>query len=67
MSNFPKVITFLKKTNIVYKAKESAVFTIKDINKFVTEADNETILMMKVTSSTIFIFKSPFETIFLSN
>lgn len=48
IAKFPKVIAFLKKKNVGYKPKKSAVFSREQINKLITEADNEIYLMIKV-------------------
>ena len=48
IATFPKVIAFLKRKNVGYKAKKSEVFSGEQINKFIKEADNETYLMLKV-------------------
>lgn len=45
---FPKVLAFLKRKNVGYKAKKSEVFSSEQISKFIREADNDTYLMLKV-------------------
>lgn len=48
ISKFSKLIAFLKKQNVGYKAKKSAIFTRSEIIKFLREAPNENYLMWKV-------------------
>lgn len=54
ISKFSKLNAFLKKQNVGYKAKKSAVFTREDINKFLTEAPDKNYLMWKVIKHNIF-------------
>ncbi|KAJ8976761.1 hypothetical protein NQ317_003721 [Molorchus minor] len=48
ISKCPKLIAFLKKQNVGYQAKKSAVFTRSDLSRFLTEAPDQDYLMWKV-------------------
>lgn len=50
ISPFKKLIAFLKKTSVGYRAKKSRTLSREDINKFLVTAPNETYLMMKVSN-----------------
>lgn len=50
ISKFPKLIAFLKKQSVGYRAKKSAVFTRSDLSRFLIEAPDEDYLMWKVIS-----------------
>lgn len=47
ISQFKKLVAFLKKKNIGHHAKKSKVFTREEMNKFLLEAPDETYIMMK--------------------
>lgn len=51
IGNYKKLTSFLKKNAIGYKSEKSKVFTREDINRFLTEAPDETHLFMKVVKS----------------
>lgn len=47
ISQFKKLLAFLKKKNIGHHPKKSKVFTREEMNKFLVEAPDETYIMMK--------------------
>lgn len=49
IGQYKKVVAFLKRKSVEYKAKKSRILERNDIDKFVSEAPDEQFLMMKVT------------------
>lgn len=45
---FLKLVPYLKKKSVGYQAKKSKVLTGEQVNQFITEADNDHYLLMKV-------------------
>lgn len=45
---YPKLISFLKKENVGYVAKKSSVFESSDIQKFLSDAEDNDYLALKV-------------------
>lgn len=45
---YPKLVAFLKRQSVGYKAKKSETFTREDVNKFLLEALDNEFLLMKV-------------------
>lgn len=58
ISKYCKLIAFLKKQNVGYKAKKSKVFVRDEINRFLLNAPDETYLMNKVSEDIITRFYS---------
>lgn len=48
ISHFKKLIAFMKKNSVGYRAKKSKIFSRIQINEFLSEAPDERYLMMKV-------------------
>lgn len=48
ISKYPKVVSFLKRQSVGYKAKKSKVLTKEEVDKFMEEADNNNYLLIKV-------------------
>lgn len=48
LRKFPKLVPYLKKKSVGYRAKKSKILTREQINRFITEANDENYLMMKV-------------------
>jgi len=54
ISKYTKVIAFLKRQSVGYKAKKSEIFKREEINKFLLEAPDDRYLMIKVICSTLY-------------
>lgn len=52
ISKFSKLIAFLKRKSVGYRAKKSRIFTRTEISRFLLEAPDESFLMMKVNIMT---------------
>lgn len=50
ISNYKKLIAFIKRRNDGYEAKKSKIFTQEEITKFLVDAPNETYLAMKIVT-----------------
>lgn len=48
ISKYKKLTAFLKKKAIGYKSEKSKIFTREEVNRYLTEAPDESCLMMKV-------------------
>jgi integrase len=48
IGSYPKLMAYLKRQNVGYKAKKSNVFTKSEINTFLLQAPDDTYLMCKV-------------------
>lgn len=49
ISKHLKLLAFLKRKNVGYKPKKSNVFTREEVNKFLSEAPDDTYLLMKLS------------------
>jgi hypothetical protein len=49
IGSYPKLMAYLKRQNVGYKAKKSNVFTKSEINTFLLQAPDDTYLMCKVS------------------
>jgi hypothetical protein len=58
ISRYSKVIAFLKRKSVGYKVKKSRVLNKEEIDKFLSEADDNSYLMIKVEIN--FLFSSFF-------
>lgn len=45
---YPKVIAYLKRQAVGYRPKKASTFSREDVRRFISEAPNETYLLMKV-------------------
>lgn len=50
---YPKLIAFLKRQAVGYRAQKSQTFTREDVHKFLLEASDNQYLLMKVMSNNI--------------
>lgn len=48
IKTYPKLISFLKRLNVGYRAKKSKILTRDQINKFILESPDDDYLLMKV-------------------
>lgn len=48
VTKFMKLVPYLKKKSVGHQAKKSKILTGEQVNQFITEADNEHYLLMKV-------------------
>lgn len=55
ISKYIKLIAYLKKQNVGYKAKKSKIFNRNEINHFLRDAPNESYLMWKVNLIIIYL------------
>lgn len=48
IKTYSKLIAFLKRCNVGYRAKKSKIFSREEVNKFILESPDEVNLLMKV-------------------
>lgn len=48
LKQFPRLVPYLKSKAVGHRSKKSAIFTRDDINKFISEANDQDHLLMKV-------------------